>query len=246
MDRAGHPRSIDPMNSPFLYLQPSPPMRELPYAAPVEGDNYWVFDDVLEDPAGVRARCLAKPDWLLGAPHRPETWPGRRAMPALEPDELAGVEARVRAATGAPRLWIETAPGGGRLNHNCVQVVGAREAQAKPHTDSRRLCRYAGVLYLSPDVPEDCGTSFFRQRLAGGRLGGNFVPEPHANLVEALGTRYVPGDSFVEDVRVPYRCNRLLVYTAALIHSATRYHGSTLEDGRMACVFFWMAAPREG
>jgi hypothetical protein len=229
------------MNSPFLYAPPPPPMRELPYAAPVQGDNYWVMDDVLDDPAGVRARCLAKTDWILGAPHRQEVWPGRRAMPGLEPGELDRVEALVRNATGAPRLWVETAPGGARLNHNCVQVVGAREAQAKPHTDSRRLCRYAAVLYLSPDVPEDCGTSFYRQRLADGRLGGNFVPEPHANLVEALGTRYVPPGSFVEDVAVPYRCNRLLVYTAALIHSATRYHGSTLEDGRMACVFFWMA-----
>jgi hypothetical protein len=229
------------MNSPFLYLPPSPPIRELPYRAPVQGENYWVFDDALADPVGVRARCLAKRDWILGAPHRNEVWPGRRAIPALEPAELAGIEALVRAATGAAKLWMETAPGGGRLNHNCVQVVGAREAQAKPHTDSRRLCKYAGVLYLSPDVPADCGTSFFRQRLPGGRLGGNFVEEPHANLVEALGTRFVPPDSFVEDVRVPYRCNRLLVYTAALIHSATAYHGSTLEDGRMACVFFWMA-----
>jgi hypothetical protein len=229
------------MNSPFLYAPPPPPMRELPYVAPVQGGNYWVFDDVLADPAGVRARCLAKKDWILGAPHRPEVWPGRRAIPALEPGELAQVEALVREATGAPRLWIETAPGGGRLNHNCVQVVGARESQAKPHTDSRKLCRYAGVLYLSPDVPADCGTSFFRQRMPGGRPGGNFVPEPHANMVEALGTRFVPPDSFAEDVSVPYRCNRLLVYTAALLHSATRYHGSTLEDGRMACVFFWMA-----
>ena len=229
------------MNS-FLFNAPRPPpLRELPYDPPVQGGNYWVFDDVLPDAMAVRARCLASPDWILGAPHRPETWTGRRAIPALQPDELEIVEGLVRGATGAERLWIETAPGGARLNHNCVQVVGARESQARPHTDSRKLCTYAGVLYLSPDVPEDCGTSFFRQRLPGGRLGGNRVVEPHANLVEAFGSRFVPPDTFVEDVRVPYKFNRLLVYTAALIHSATKYHGSTLEDGRMACVFFWMA-----
>jgi len=229
------------MSSPFLFLPPRPPMRELPYDPPVEGGNYWVFDDVLADPDAVRARNLARHDWILGAPHRPESWPGRRVVPGLAPAELAVVEARVRAATGADRLWVETAPGGAMLNHNCVQVVAAAESQAKPHTDSRNLCRYAGVLYLSPDAPEHCGTSFYRQNLGGGRLGGNRVTAPHANLVEALGTRFVAPDSFVEDVRVPNRFNRLLVYTASLIHSASAYCGTTLDDARMAGVFFWMA-----
>ena len=48
---------------------------------------------------------------------------------------------------------------------------------------------------------------------------------PHDNLVHALGTRYVPHDSFVEDVRVPHRFNRLLVYRANFLHSATAYFG---------------------
>ena len=130
---------------------------------------------------------------------------------------------------------------GARLNHNCVQVVGERECGPRPHTDSLALCRYAGVLYLNPGVPDDCGTSFYRQRLSGGRLGGNIVKPPHRNLVEALGTRLVPPDSFVEDVRVAHRYNRLLVYRGNIIHTATRYWGTTLANKRMAAVFFWMA-----
>ena len=219
----------------------APGIRELPYDPPTEGVNYWLLDDALENAAALRERCLAKTDWILGFPHSKESWPGRRAIPALDADEIAGIEAKVRQATGAEKLWVETAPGGARLNHNCVQVVGAKEGQIRPHTDSRSLCTYAAVLYLSPDAPADCGTSFFRQRLPGGRLGGNKVVAPHANLVEALGTRFVPPDSFIEDVRVPNRFNRLLVYSASLIHSATAYCGSTLADERMAAVFFWMA-----
>ncbi|MBN8716642.1 MAG: hypothetical protein J0I72_01960 [Stenotrophomonas sp.] len=221
--------------------RPAPMMRVLPYRKPTEGRDYWVFDDVLPDAMAVRERCLAKQDWALGFPHTGESWPGRRAIPALEPDELAQVEERVRAATGARRLWVQSAPDGKTLNHNCVQVVGAREAQARPHTDSRSLCRYAAVLYLLPNAPADSGTGFYRQRLPSGQLGGNTVTKPHDNLVDALGTRFVPPDSFVEDVRVPNRFNRLLVYSAALIHSATAYCGSVLEDSRMAAVFFWMA-----
>jgi hypothetical protein len=51
----------------------------------------------------------------------------------------------------------------------------------------------------------------------------------------------VAPDSFVEDLDVPHRYNRLLLYHANLMHSATAYWGSTMEDKRMTAVFFWMA-----
>ncbi|MFF9625687.1 DUF6445 family protein [Streptomyces griseosporeus] len=215
----------------------------LPYRKPTRGRDYWVLDDVLPDVDAVRERCLAKDedDWVKGHPYTSETWPGLRTMPGLEPGELARVERLVRQATGAKELWVQRAPGGGTLNHNCVQVVGEGESEPRPHTDSRALCRYAAVLYLNPGVPKDCGTSFYRQSLPGGRLGGNIVQAPHTNLVEALGTRFVAPDAFEEDVRVPHRYNRLLLYSANLVHSATGYFGRTLAEKRMTAVFFWMA-----
>ncbi len=217
-------------------------MRPLPYRKPTEGRDYWVVDEVLPNAGAVRARCLAKTDWEYGYPRTGEVWPGMRASPALLDDELATVEARVRQLTGAKRLWVEQTEEGLKLNHNCVQVVGSLEGAIKPHTDSLNLCRYAAVLYLNPDVPEQCGTSFFRQRQPNGQLGGNIVMPPHRNLVDALGNRFVQPNAFVEDVRVPHRFNRLLVYKANIIHSASAYWG--LDDTaskRMTAVFFWMA-----
>jgi hypothetical protein len=216
--------------------------RALPYRKPTEGRDYWIVDDVLPDPLRVRERALAREDWSLGYPHTPQSWPGMRVIPGLLPEELALVEAAVKKATGMKKLWVETAAEGGYLNHNCVQVVGEEECGQKPHTDSRKLCKFAAVLYLNPDVPEECGTSFFRQRLPGGQLGGNLVTGPHANLVEALGARFVPLHSFVEDVQVPYKFNRLLIYHGNLVHSATAYWGHSLREKRMAAVFFWMAS----
>lgn len=200
-----------------------------------------MLDDALPDPHAVRERCLAKTDWEYGFPVTGATWPDMRAMPALREDEPAGVEARVREAAGAQTLWVSQAAAGQKLNHNCVQVVGAVEGAVKPHTDSLDLCRYAAVLYLNPQVPYSCGTSFFRQRLDGGRLGGNMVLPPHRNLVDALGNRFVQPNAFARDVCVPHRFNRLLLYKANIIPSASAYWG--LEDAaskRMTAVFFWM------
>jgi hypothetical protein len=216
-------------------------MRPLPYRKPVEGRDYWVVDDALPNADEVRARCLAKTDWEMGHPYTGEVWPGMRAIPALLDDELAALDKRVCELTGAKKLWVEQTEAGLRLNHTCVQVVGSVEGSVKPHTDSTNLCRYAAVLYLNPDVPAHCGTSFFRQRMPGGQLGGNIVMPPHRNLAEALGNRFVQPNAFVEDVRVDHRCNRLLVYKANLIHSASAYWGQELAAKRMTAVFFWMA-----
>ena len=213
----------------------------LPYRKPTLGRDYWLLDDALPDAMAIRDRCLARTDWIEGYPRKPESWPGMRVVPALNADELARIESWVRQATGSPKLWIESAPGGASFNHNCVQVVGEDECGPRPHTDSRKLCRYAAVLYLNPQVPDDCGTSFYRQRLPSGLLGGNLVSGPHANLVEALGARFVAANSFIEDVRIAHRFNRLLVYRGNLVHSATAYWGHELAEKRMAAVFFWMA-----
>lgn len=218
-----------------------PAMRALSYQPLREGKDYWVVDDLLPDPEAVRRRCLAKQNWEFGAPHTKEVWPGMRSIPALEPAELDLVEQTVRQLTGAGRLWVQQTPQGGRLNHNCVQVVGRKEGGVKPHTDSRNLCRYAAVLYLTPGAPPETGTAFYRQRMPSGRLAGNIVEEPHLNLIDAFGTRFVPANTFVEDLAVPNRFNRLLLYKANLIHSATAYCGERMRDKRMTAVFFWMA-----
>ena len=55
-------------------------LRVLPYRKPTEGRDYWLIDDALPDPMAVRERALARTDWSLGYPHRPESWPGRATV----------------------------------------------------------------------------------------------------------------------------------------------------------------------
>ncbi len=206
-----------------------------------EGRNFWVRDGALANPHAVRARLLAHPKWDLGYPHRPESWPGMRLPGALERDELAAVESWVKAATGCSRLWVGTAPGGARLDCNVAQLVGSAESGARPHTDRRDLCRYAAVLYLNPQPPTGAGTSFYRLRYANGALGGNACSSPHNNLVEALRVTKLPPGAWVEEQRVENVFNRMLVYKAALVHSATSYFGRSPSERRLTLAFFWLA-----
>jgi hypothetical protein len=213
----------------------------LTYRRPQQGRDYWVQDDFLPNADEVARRCYARTEWELGAPYSPLPWPGRRAPQALLPEELERVEAWVRKVTGARRLWIERAPDGNTLNHNYAQLVGMDESGPRPHTDSRRLCRYAAVIYLTPQPDPDSGTSFYRLRYPGGALGGNLCGPPHANLREALGVAKLPLEAWQEDVRVENRFNRILLYRANLVHSASSYFGFEHADKRMTAVFFWMA-----
>jgi hypothetical protein len=216
-------------------------LRALRYVRPRPGRDYWVLDRVLADPDATRSRALARTDFDLGFPHRRESWPGMRATGALTREELAPLERKVRQATGARSLFQVEPPPGARLDHNILQIVGAGESGPRPHTDSRKICRYAAVLYLHPDPPAGTGTTFFRLRFPDGTLGGNTVEAPHANLPEALGVRAIPLDAWAPDVTVDNVFNRLLVYRGNLCHSAARYFGGELAEKRMTAVFFWMA-----
>ncbi len=213
----------------------------LPYRKPQEGRDYWIKDGILADPMAVVDRALACTAWELGFPHRQERWPGMRMMPALTPEELEPVEAWVRSVTGARKLWVESSPEGATLNHNCIQVVGGQESGPRPHTDSRRLAKYAGVLYLQPKPRADAGTSFYRLKTPTGQLSGNLCPPQCTYIHEAIGVRALPLSAWHEELAVPNVFNRMILYRADLVHSATRYFGHELKDRRITAVFFWMA-----
>ncbi|HCX15224.1 MAG TPA: hypothetical protein DGZ24_07900 [Rhodospirillaceae bacterium] len=213
----------------------------LTYRRPKLGRDYWVQDDFLPNVDEVSRRCYDRDDWELGAPHTKQVWPGRRAAQALAPDELKGVDAWVSKVTNARRLWVEP-PTEGRANyHNYAQLVGMNESGPRPHTDLRRECRYAAVIYLTPKPDPKAGTSFYRLRCPDGTLGGNLCGPQHADLSEALGVSSLPFAAWVEDMRVDNRFNRIVLYRGDLVHSASAYFGLDYSDKRMTATFFWMA-----
>ncbi len=213
----------------------------LTYRRPKLGRDYWVEDNILPNAEEVSQRCYARSDWQLGAPHTNQVWPGRRAAEALTPDELEPVDAWVREVTGSKRVWVEP-PLEGRANyHNHAQLVGQDESGPRPHTDPRHECRYAAVIYLTPQPDPEAGTSFYRLRYPDGSLGGNLCGPQHADLSQALGVTSLPLAAWVEDIRVENRFNRIVLYRGDLVHSASAYFGLKLADKRLTATFFWMA-----
>lgn len=231
-----------PLPGPDIVLPAIPAIApKLPYEKLEHGKNYWIVDDVLPNAADIAERCFSREKWEYGSPYQPESWPGMRFHGALTETELQHVEATVKRLTGKDKLWTEQPPGGLRLDCNVAQLVGEGETTPHPHTDSRRLCRYACVIYLSPNPPPNSGTSFCRLRYPNGAIGGNIVEAPNNNLVDALKVRALPIQAWYEDMRVENVFNRMILYKANLVHCATSYFGKELRDKRLTTVFFWMA-----
>lgn len=94
------------------------------------------------------------------------------------------------------------------------------------------------LVYLTPDAPRDCGTSFWQHRETGltakptrrdaARLGLSF--EELRSMVENDGwTR----KSWIEIDRIGNVYNRAVMFPAGLFHSATHHFGHNLSDGRL-------------
>ena len=218
-------------------------LNPLPFREPKLGRDYWIEDNILPTPLEVAQRCISKSTWTLGAPWRPEPWPGMRAPDALTHDELARLEACITTRLGTKPLRPQRDTEMGISGHNHIQIVGGGEGVARPHVDSAKICDYAGILYLHPNPPTPhCGTSFYRLKLPGQELGGNVCPAEYESLSQVPGIpQEMDPTMFEEILEVPYVFNRFVAYKSDLIHSATSYFGwgHELASKRMGVVFFW-------
>lgn len=191
-----------------------------------------VADDFLENPDEVRAFALGQEfaaDNRYFRGQRTKTrhlWPGMREQ--LE--WLTGLRIDPN--------WYKHATNG--VFQFCVggdQVVF--------HSDENT---HAAVLYLTPNAPPEAGTTLYRSKQLKGRTvdevldrnkfppgmkghvetefyGGKLLDTTAWEVVDVLGNRY----------------NRLVVWDAKLVHSASCYFGSTKETGRLFQMFFFNA-----
>lgn len=214
---------------------------KLAYEKPELNVNYWIVDDFFSEKEAVKIanRCYNKKKWKLGKPYTEELWPGMRSKNALTRKELMLVELWVKNMIGSDNIWVAES-NDVVVDTNTAILVGSKEGAARPHTDSRQLCRYGGVLYLSKKAAPHSGTSFYRLKYKNGAAGGNLVTRPNQNLVDALKTNFLPSSSWYEEFSIENKFNRLILFKGNMVHSASSYFGKDKRDKRLAITFFWM------
>lgn len=106
------------------------------------------------------------------------------------------------------------------------------------HTDTNTI--FAGVLYLTPNAPLDSGTSLYRKN-------ASFSEAKYKQACDQNDERFKSGEivmdtsfhsMFDEVVRVNNVYNTLILFEGDMFHAANQFFGQTLEDSRLAQVFF--------
>lgn len=103
------------------------------------------------------------------------------------------------------------------------------------HCDEQR---WAAMVYLTPDAPPECGTSFYRHKATKIRhnseidwsIGASqifnqktFVDKTPYELVDCVGNVY----------------NRLVIFDGGLVHAASEYFGWDIASSRLFHMFFF-------
>lgn len=189
-----------------------------------------VIDDFYADPVAVRDFALGQEFVANEAHHK-----GRRTR---EKFLFNGLKERFETLLG-PGVRIK-----GWLTHqyNGVFQYCVAGDRVVFHSDQQA---YAGVVYLTPGAPAGSGTSFVRSRQTGLRRpptesDAARTGESAAELERlTYGGKLLDPAAWEEVDRVGNVFNRLVIWDAKMIHAASGYFGSGLEDGRLFHLFFF-------
>lgn len=109
------------------------------------------------------------------------------------------------------------------------------------------LQTYAAMVYLTPNPPPSCGTTLYQSRRTG--LRASPTKEDEKRLRKSSNSLYFDifknnfydkTDLDVVDV-VGNVYNRLIIFNAQAIHSASQYFGDSKENSRLFHIFFFDA-----
>ena len=111
------------------------------------------------------------------------------------------------------------------------------------HHDSQQ---WAASIYLTPDAPPEAGTSFYVHK----KLGLDQMPKEHPDWW-ALHSQMYKNNSdepnfldrtpWEEIDRVGNKYNRLVLWNAQRVHSASQYFGDQIHNSRLFHLFFFDA-----
>ncbi len=102
------------------------------------------------------------------------------------------------------------------------------------HCDDQR---WGGMLYLTPDAPYQCGTTLYAHKQTRARtFNDNGWDDAWKGIP---GDPHLDGTSFEPVDVVGNVYNRLVIFDASCIHSASQYFGTVKENARLWQMFFF-------
>jgi hypothetical protein len=133
--------------------------------------------------------------------------------------------------------------------NGCFQVTGFNDPLVW-HSD---LQSYAAAIYLTPDAPVSAGTSFWRDKKYGARRppehpleADRFATMSHAVASNEIYSKYniLHPDNWELVDKVGSIYNRLVIWDAQMIHSASSYEGmgDSVAEARLVQLFFFTVA----
>ncbi len=182
----------------------------------------WIVDNFYEDPDQVRQFAFSQ-EFVEGGFGK--GFIGRRTesqylFPGLKErfEEIIGMEITA---------WEEHGMNGRFQNcHSGEPLVW--------HCDSQK---WGGMLYLSPNPPYQCGTTLYAHKQTRART--YFDEGWDAAWVDVPGECHLDGTPFEPVDVLGNVYNRLVIFDASCIHSASEYFGTVMENSRLWQMFFF-------
>ncbi len=189
-----------------------------------QNDTLWIVDNFYEKPDEVRNFALNEPFFEGGFGRG---FIGRRSENQYL---FPGLKEKFEDIMGKKITKWEEHEQNGRF-----QSCWSGEALVY-HCDSQQ---WGGMLYLTPGAPYQCGTTLYAHKQTRARTyyepgwDAAWDPEKYPEDCHLDGTHFEP----VDVAGNVY--NRLVLFDASAIHSASEYFGTTLKTGRLWQMFFF-------
>jgi hypothetical protein len=182
----------------------------------------WIVDNFYEKPDEVRKFALEQ-DYMEGGFGR--GFIGRRTEQQFL---FPGLKERFEEIMGRKITEWESHGMNGRF-----QVAWSGEPLVY-HCDSQK---WGGMLYLTPGAPYQCGTTLYAHKKTRAR---NYFEEGwDASWKDIPGDCHLDGTPFEPVDVLGNVYNRLVIFDASCIHSASQYFGTVMENARLWQMFFF-------
>jgi len=123
----------------------------------------------------------------------------------------------------------------------CGYAKGAKKEIPAVHADHPHDDMTV-IIYLTPDLPFDCGTSLWMHRKtkltdAPTAADARRLKIKLKDLQQLFETDSKKRSKWLEIDRMGYRFNRMVAYPSGAMHSATNHYGATIKDVRFYQTF---------